>query len=367
VTYILIGLMPAIPKRFFLPLVLYNSLAALAAVPLSIYYYPQVARMSWVMSLLQVLIGLAVLYRLQGGLSFNWPLVPEERLASGGFSLRNLFVFLALNLFLLLPGTVLYLLVCASLAADHFTDGFLALHHNRLSVRTRTYVRGDGKTIRLIPMMHIGEAEFYRHVSQVVPTNAVVLLEGVTDRRHLLHNKLSYNRMAQSLGLAEQREDFNPGRGNVRLADVDVEQFSKTTLELLNIIIQWHARGLTWENLQALFQNSESPEATDQLWKDLLTNRNEHLLHEIQEELGQSQFLVVPWGAAHMPGVAKGIQKAGFHPAETQEFDVVHFWAVWKQVLGPSDTTGGGRFHSATNAAPKVQADFGTKFRTKFQ
>jgi hypothetical protein len=47
---------------------------------------------------------------------------------------------------------------------------------------------------------------------------------------------------------------------------------------------------------------------------------------EIQHHLQSSDNLMVPWGAAHMPGIAKGIQKAGFHLAETREYVVIPFW-----------------------------------------
>jgi hypothetical protein len=34
---------------------------------------------------------------------------------------------------------------------------------------------------------------------------------------------------------------------------------------------------------------------------------------------------MVPWGVAHMPGVAREIQKAGFHLQEIHEYVVIRF------------------------------------------
>lgn len=234
-----------------------------------------------------------------------------------------------------LPGLMLYLALCASLAVDHFSGSFLALQRDGLVVRARKYGRADGKAIYLIPMMHIAEKEFYRQVSASMPTNSIVLLEGVTDRRDLLQHKLSYQRMATSLGLAEQRETFAPGGRQARHADVDIEQFSKETLDFLNIASLIHAKGLTLETLRDLFGKSQSPELMDRLWEDLLVKRNEHLLKEVQTELGSSDCVVVPWGAAHMPGLAREIQKAGFHLFESKQYQVFKFRTLWRRAESP--------------------------------
>ncbi len=41
--------------------------------------------------------------------------------------------------------------------------------------------------------------------------------------------------------------------------------------------------------------------------------------------LPQSDNIMVPWGVAHMPGIAREIQKAGFRLDDTQEFMVIQF------------------------------------------
>ena len=44
---------------------------------------------------------------------------------------------------------------------------------------------------------------------------------------------------------------------------------------------------------------------------DILLKRNEHLLKELRERLPESDNFIIPWGAVHMPGIAKEIQKSG--------------------------------------------------------
>ena len=45
---------------------------------------------------------------------------------------------------------------------------------------------------------------------------------------------------------------------------------------------------------------------------DVLVGRNEHLLAEIDAALPDEDVLVVPWGAAHLRGVGRGVQDRGF-------------------------------------------------------
>ena len=221
---------------------------------------------------------------------------------------------------------VAYLALCASLAVGHFTDGFLALRPGGLVLQARKYVREDGKMILLFPMSHIAEADFYRAVSQAASSNSIVLLEGVTDTHNLLTNQLSYKRAAKSLGLAEQHDDLNIRQGELVLADVDVQEFAPTTIAILNLAALVHSRGLNPGTLSALMQYSPPRDVDKQLFADLLLKRNEHLLKELHTRLPESDsFLAIPWGAAHVPGIAKEIQKAGFHLIETHEYVSIRF------------------------------------------
>ncbi|MCX6927278.1 MAG: hypothetical protein NT154_29350 [Verrucomicrobia bacterium] len=325
--YGLMGLTPLVPKRLFLPVTLFNPVAALAVIPFAIYCYGRLAQFSWVVSLCQVLFGLAVLYRVQGGLKFRWPLVADHKLGTRRFSWLNLAAFLLVNFCVVLPLALAYLALCASLAVDYVSDGFVALRPGGLTVRMREFVRNDGKKVRLIPMVHVGEADFYQKVAQSFPTNSIILMEGVTDDGNLLTNKITYKRMAKTLKLTEQREVFAPIRGRMVRADVDVGLFSTNTIGFLNLIMLVHSKGLTAETVLALLQYSPPPHFEEQLIDDLLRKRNRYLVNEIQARLPQSEHIIVPWGAAHMPGIADGIQSAGFHVCASREYIVIRFRA----------------------------------------
>jgi hypothetical protein len=298
--YLLAGALPMIPKRFFLPVVLITPLAPIAVTPLLIFHYDWMLQIDWSVSLCQLLIGLGMVFWIQGIVRFQWPVFRQEQLGLRPFGWRHLCGFVAANVFLLLPGVLLCLAVYASLAVDQFSGGFLALRWEGLTMRAKTFVRDDHKSIRLIPMMHIGEEDFYSQVSKSFPSNSVIMMEGVTDNKNLLQHKLSYHRMAESLGLAEQQEKFDPPLGRVRPADVDVGDFSEQSIAFIELVSRIHSQGWKAEDLMKLSQQSEDPLFAGQLMDDLLTKRNANLVKQIEAELPGSDVIIVPWGAAHM-------------------------------------------------------------------
>ncbi len=314
-----------VPKRLFLPIPLFHLALILVSFPFAVYCYGRLQQLAVGVSACQVVVGLGILYWSQGGFKLRWPLVPENLLGIRRFSWRDLSVFTLVNVFVLLPAVIVYSFFCTGLAVDHFTHGFMALHPGGLTVQVRKYVRNDGKTIQLFPMAHVADADFYRNVSQAFPTNSVILMEGVTDEKNLLTNGISYKRMAKALGLAEQHEDFSPCSGEMVPADVDVDQFSPDTIDCLNLVMLVHSKGLIPEVLAKLMQFSPTQQTVDRLLEDILTKRNQHLMEEIQSHLSQSDYIMVPWGVVHLPGIAEEIQKSGFHLDATQEYMVIRF------------------------------------------
>ena len=342
VIYGLMGLTPMVPKRLFLPLSLFIPIASLSILLCLIYFRDRLPQIACIISLYQLMLGLAVLRKVQGGFRFRWPLVGEEQLPVRRFSGRHLMFFLLLNVFVVLPAVVVYLAVCASLAVDHFSDGFMALRPDGLTVQVRRYVRDDGKEIQLLPMAHIGEPEFYRNLAQLFPTNSIILMEGVSDEQNLLTNRLSYQRTAASLGLAEQQQEFKPSRGRMVRADVDIAQFTTNTIDFLNLVTLLQTKGINDETMQKITQYVPPPGFHERLFHDLLEVRNRHLLGELRSRLAQSENFMIPWGAAHMPEIAREIQKSGFRLKGSQEYTVIRFGAARNksQPAAPGDDAG---------------------------
>ena len=347
--YCLIGFTPKVPKRIFLPIPLFFLASMLAMFTLAIFWYHQLEEIAFSVSTCELMLGVLLVSLTRRKNSQNgaqsialrertdasggamlraparWPLVKEEQLGARGFSWAHLSVFILANVFVLLPLVVIYLFSCGARAVNHFSEGFMALHPSGFTVQVRKYMRDDGKAIELFPMAHVAAASFYQQVSRSFPTNAVILMEGVSDTGNLLTNKITYKRMAKTLGLAEQKETFAPNPQEVVRADVDVNVFSRETIDFLNLIMLFHSRGVTSENIAKFSQYSPRPGFEKRLFDDLLVKRNAHLLGEIRAHLETSDSIMVPWGVAHMPGLAREIQKEGFHLAETHDFVVIRF------------------------------------------
>lgn len=323
--YGLMGLTPLIPKRLFLPITLFNPVSGLLGLAILVHLQGGWQQLAWGISFCQALCALAVLRWSQGGFKLRWLLITESQLGTRSFSWANLIGFTVVNLLILLPATAAYLVFGTSWAVSHLSDDFLKLNSKGLTVQVRHYVRPDGKTIQLVPMAHIGDPGFYRRIAQSFPTNSLILMEGVSDDRNLLTNRISYKRAAKSLGLAEQQQEFRPTQGKMVQADIDVGQFSPSTIDFLNVTMLVHAKGLNPASLLELTQYSPPPSAQKQLFTDLLTRRNQHLLGEINIRLKQAEHLVVPWGAAHMPEIGKALQASGFRVDKTEDHLVIRF------------------------------------------
>jgi hypothetical protein len=323
--YVSMGLTPMVPKKWFLPLTLYFLVVFLLGVPLAIFFLDHMPLVDWFVSLSQLIVALVVYRLILSGTGFRWFPLMASHLGTRGFSGRNLLVFVGVNIFVLLPAIGIYLFSGAALAVGHFSEGFMTLHPGGFSVEVRKYVRNDGKVIELFPMAHVADGSFYDQVQETFPTNSIILMEGVTDEHNLLTNKISYERMARALGLSEQHQQFKPTRGQMVRADIDVDEFSTNTINLLNLVMLFHAKGLTPEVSQQLLQFTPPPDFEENLFGDLLGKRNQHLLSEIQTNLTLSDNIMVPWGVAHMPGISKEIQKEGFRLDETHEYMVIRF------------------------------------------
>lgn len=323
---LLFGLMafaPGIPKRFFMPVSLFVPTAMIGVLPLLIWFSSKALVILWCLSLLQVLCAVFLISRLQGGLKFSWPLVPPEKVAARGFSWGNLAAVVASGVFIILPVLLAYFAFTAITSVTHFSDGFVKLRPAGISMQVRKYIRDDGRKITLVPMSHVGEAEFYQSLSDSFPPDSVILMEGVSDQKGLAKVESNYSKMATALGGVEQTEVFKP-KGEIVHADVDISTFSPSTIELLKTAMLLHSKGITPETLPILMKPSP-PGLEKKLIEDILTKRNHHLLGVIREQLADSANIIVPWGAAHMPEIAREIEKDGFRVKETKDFMAIRF------------------------------------------
>lgn len=323
--YGFIACVPAVPKRVFAPLALFFPVQVLLGIWLMIYRPDQMLPFQFVFSLCQCLLAVVVVLLVCRGRVWKWPLISIDQLAGRLFSWLNLLGFVAVNVFVLLPATLIYLACCASMAVDHYTDHFMALRVNGISVRSEQLHRSDGKTVFLMPTVHVGRSDFYSQLSDAIPTNSIVLMEGVTDRKHHLHHRLDYKKLASALGLKQQVTEFDASQGEERRADVDIDDFSPTTIEFLELVSKLHTEGPTLENLLPLLRKSQDKTMAKTVLSDILDKRNTNLLSEIHNALTEGDNIVVPWGVAHMPAIKKALSNDGFEVKRSTEYTVISF------------------------------------------
>lgn len=174
-----------------------------------------------------------------------------------------------------------------------------------------------------MPMSHVGESKFYHDLAESFTDDSVVLMEGVSDRKHVVTAASGYSKMAESIGVVEQQSVFKP-RGEIVAADMDMSDFSPATIDMLKTAMLIHAKGVTAETLPILMKPTP-PGLEEALMDDILTKRNRHLLKVLHERLPTAEHIVVPWGAAHMPEIAREIEKSGFRVKETQQYIAIRF------------------------------------------
>lgn len=322
-TYLIMAAAPGIPKRVFLPVALYLPVTYVGVLPLFVYFHQHAAWIGWGVSLAQVLLGWWLVRWLNGKRGFRWPLVPDSRLGTRKFSWPHFAGMLLAGLLVLLPALLFHTALSAKLAVGHFTDGFVELRTSGVVMQVREYTRGDGVKITLVPMSHVGERDFYQNLSESFPDDSVVLMEGVSDHRKVVRASSNYSKMAESIGVAEQQQVFKP-KGKLVPADLDMSDFSPETLDMLKTAMLIHSKGVTAETMPILMKPTP-PGLEKRLMEDILTKRNRHLLKVLHEHLPESRHIIIPWGAAHMPEIAREIEKSGFRPGDTREYHAIRF------------------------------------------
>jgi len=121
------------------------------------------------------------------------------------------------------------------------------------------------------------------------------------------------------------------GRFRVLRADVDVNTFHKSTLELLRSV----GTILNAEDpMLAYRQQVGEMDGVDEVTfraaiEDVLHRRNEHLLGVLDEVLPREEVVVIPWGALHLRDVGRAVQADGFTCGEPRLIRMIE----WSTVL----------------------------------
>jgi hypothetical protein len=210
----------------------------------------------------------------------------------------------------------------------------------------REYHRRDQR-IDLVGMAHIGEDRAYLDLfGSFAGESTLILEEGVSDEDGLIGEGLFYEAIAGRIGLDVQPSfeallaempagDADAQLPDIRNADVDAKVFADDTIAVLDATARLYQSDRLAPAL-AEFQarlDELGPEATQTAFRDLIENRNAHLLSEIRAGLDDYQRIVVPWGALHLPGIEDAILGWGFEQTASSQRRITAYQTILTALL----------------------------------
>ncbi len=336
--YFCLGIDKRLPKRVFLPLILFVLWC-----PFSTWFVPSLSHMRAFgllfagTQVLLFILPLSYIRKASGKL-----LMTKGMFQPPFFGIRNTLLFGAANLFIIPVALVLLGLFMVNAYLSVQTAGFIRLAPDGVHMTERVYRLHD-KTIRLVSMIHVGEKAYYDALVQSVTTGrTVVLAEGITDEKNLLGNRFGYGRMAGFLGLASQEkmqfkgrvidneeleesgaEGDEAGIPDIVRADVDISTFHPTTIRFLNILGKQLTESTS--SVKALIavngwaKKNLTPEMNETITDDILYQRNKELIRHLKKALPRYDTVIIPWGALHMAEIEKSVVARGFVLQEERE------------------------------------------------
>jgi len=338
--FLLLALYPRLPKRILLPSIAFLVWCALGAYPFPVDV--DASRASGLaLSGIQLGLALATLSWIRvRSASGRWLLhasdLPRRR-PRIGYTLR-FGVATALIAPPLLAG---FAGLSLSAQIERATAGFMTFDLTGINSTSREYHRED-RRIDLVGMAHIGEDSAYLDFLGTAAGESTLLLEeGVSDEDGLMGEGLFYEMIAGRIGLDVQPSfeevlaamppsDADPPWPDVRNADVDARVFSDETIALLDAAAQLYRSDRLAPAL-AKFQatlDELGPEAIEAAFRDLIENRNAHLLGEIRIGLDDYRRIVVPWGALHLPGIENAILGWGFEQTASSQRRIIAYQTI---------------------------------------
>ncbi len=309
--YCIIGCTRGFPWRVLFPMILFIIWVGLFfALPLP--FFLGIQNTEFALSVAQVVLGILVLVGLRCSSQNGQWLYGMSAFEQLEFRWPRLFGFVAVNVFLVGPLLCIYVGVSASAGISHFSQGFVHLNAKGVSVEVRTYRHND-KKILLLPTVHIADRSFYSDlIAGLPPEKTVVIPEGVTDRKNLLANGMGYEKLATSLGLVAQDNQTLAAELPTNSCDIDISMLSPEVVDFLSAISALFHNSDSGNYAMTLLKSTSIPAPDiNLLWKEIIEDRNRRVTDCIYDSLKNYDYVAVPWGAGHMPGIEKDLLAAG--------------------------------------------------------
>jgi hypothetical protein len=338
--FFLLAISPRLPKRILLPSIAFLVWCLLGAYPLATGLEPP-ATSALALSGIQLALALATLcwIRLRSA-THHWLLHANDlprKPPRIGYTLRfaTATVLIAPPLLAGIAG------LSFSAQIERATAGFMTFDLTGINSTAREYHREDQR-IDLIGMAHIGDDDVYLDLFESFAGRSTLLLEeGVTDEDGLIGDGPLYEMLAGRIGLDVQpsfeamlaemsSSDTGVPMPEIRNADVDAKVFEEDTITVLGAATRLYRSDRLAPALKEFQATLEElgPEATEAAFRDLIDNRNAHLLGEIRAGLNDYQRIIVPWGALHLPGIEDAILGWGFEQTATSQRRIAAYQTI---------------------------------------
>ncbi|MBX2803138.1 MAG: TraB/GumN family protein [Myxococcales bacterium] len=313
---------PRVPARVVGPTLAVVVWRLLGAMPLSAYTWgtPWFSRSDGLVQLTVGALAVAAWIRLgdtQDRPSFDW----RRSLGRLGVGLLGGTVAL-----------VAYVWTSWTVGMHLLTRGYVGANGSGITVAERTFER-SGTSVHLVGMIHVGEASAYAaiHEGFCALEDAVVLTEATPGQPASTN---PYGSVADALGLAKQPDvpDCGP---KVVPADIYAEALSERTNAHVDAALDaLDGEAGAWSALSG----TPDPE----LFREVVDLRNEGLLHVLREHQDDFRHVVIPWGAAHLPGVEAHLLAEGWELTGEQHTVLIRYATVLMgapTVNGPGAST----------------------------
>lgn len=353
--YVLLGLSPLLPKRSLIAPLLFLLWAWFGALPFSLTLEPSSAAVA--IAGVQLCVAAMSLLAIRRRNSDGEWLVTAATTGRPGFSIAYTAKFFLAGLLVLPPLLSVMTVAYAGSVIVDSAGGFLSVARDGIYAEEREYSRAD-KTVYLVGMVHVADRAFYESVFGRFPSeNAVILAEGVSDTTNRIQGDLSgRDELAARGGLTSQTDVALPVQAVVEVADIDAAALSKNSVDFINALIAALDSGdlrEAAESMRPYFSPDRIEDAVAAV-DELIALRNTHLLEQLSAALGEYDNVIVPWGAAHMPGIERGILGDGFALVARRSHRVIGFGA---SAGGPSAEARKGAMPADPQSLPPSPAD----------
>lgn len=233
-------------------------------------------------------------------------------------------------------GSILFagfaLITTAFVHINQEAGGFVHFRWDGVYSRHAIYKK-DGQKVHLLSMVHMADRDFYARVINEIPrADSIVLTEGVTDKKGLLKENLDYTKPAALLGVEAQGRTFMKQLHALHKtlhADIDLSELRPQTLEGIRSIARIMDGELSFDFLST-FMDSNTMQHFE---SEILELRNDHLMDIFVEQEGRYEHIVMPWGGAHLKGIAERLELIGYQQTREIEMRAIDFRQVLRRGL----------------------------------